>query len=152
LQDLARAALARARGDTAEALKRLHSAVAVWRRLGDRFDEVAALIALAEIAPDEESLQRVDELTRVVPRSWLRRRYTALAERARGVDQLSPAEHRVMLAICEGRSTTEIAQRFGRSKNTIRNQTRRVYEVMDVRTRSSLVSKCAAMGIVARVS
>ena len=54
-----------------------------------------------------------------------------------------------MLAICEGRSTAEIAERFGRSKNTIRNQTRRVYEVMDVRTRSALVSKCAAMGIVA---
>ncbi len=42
-----------------------------------------------------------------------------------------------MYAICEGRSTAEIAERFGRSKNTIRNQTRRVYEVMDVRTRSA---------------
>jgi DNA-binding CsgD family transcriptional regulator len=152
LEHVAGAALARARGDTAEALSRLRSAVAVWRRLGDRFDEAVALLALAEIAPGGESLQRVDELTRVVPRSWLRRRYAALAERARGVEQLSPAEHRVMLAICEGRSTAEIADRFGRSKNTIRNQTRRVYEVMDVRTRSALVSKCAAMGIVAGVS
>jgi DNA-binding CsgD family transcriptional regulator len=152
LEHVASAALARARGDTAEALRRLRSAVAVWRRLGDRFDEAVALLALAEIAPGGESLQRVDELTRVVPRSWLRRRYAALAERARGVEQLSPAEHRVMLAICEGRSTAEIAERFGRSKNTIRNQTRRVYEVMDVRTRSALVSKCAAMGIVAGVS
>ena len=152
LDDVARAALARARGDTGEALRRLRSAVTVWRRLGDRYDEAVALLALAEIAPGGESLHRVDELTRVVPRSWLRRRYAALAERARGVEQLSPAEHRVMLAICEGRSTAEIAERFGRSKNTIRNQTRRVYEVMDVRTRSALVSKCAAMGIVAGVS
>jgi DNA-binding CsgD family transcriptional regulator len=152
LEHVASAALARARGDTAEALRRLRAAVAVWRRLGDRFDEAVALLALAEIAPGGESLQRVDELTRFVPRSWLRRRYAALAERARGVEQLSPAEHRVMLAICEGRSTAEIAERFGRSKNTIRNQTRRVYEVMDVRTRSALVSKCAAMGIVAGVS
>jgi DNA-binding CsgD family transcriptional regulator len=152
LEDVARAALARARGDSGEALRRLRSAVAVWRRLGDRYDEAVALLALAEIAPGGESLHRADELTRVVPRSWLRRRYAALAERARGVEQLSPAEHRVMLAICEGRSTAEIADRFGRSKNTIRNQTRRVYEVMDVRTRSALVSKCAAMGIVAGVS
>jgi len=152
LEDVAHAALARGRGDTTEALKRLRSAVAVWRRLGDRFDEAVALLALAEIAPGGESLQRVDELTRVVPRSWLRRRYAALAERARGVEQLSPAERRVMLAICEGRSTAEIAERFGRSKNTIRNQTRRVYEVMDVRTRSALVSKCAAMGIIGGVS
>ena len=152
LEDVAHAALARGRGDTTEALKRLRSAVAVWRRLGDRFDEAVALLALAEIAPGGESLQRVDELTRVVPRSWLRRRYAALAERARGVEQLSPAERRVMLAICEGHSTAEIAERFGRSKNTIRNQTRRVYEVMDVRTRSALVSKCAAMGIIGGVS
>ena len=152
LEDFACAAIARGRGDTGEALRRLRAAVAVWRRLGDRFDEAVALLALAEIAPGDESLHRVDELTRVVPRSWLRRRYVALAERARGVEQLSPAEHRVMLAICEGRSTGEIAERFGRSKNTIRNQTRRVYDVMDVRTRSALVSKCAAMGIVAGVS
>ena len=126
------------RGETGEALKRLRSAVAVWRRLGDRYDEAVALLALAEIAPGDDALTRADELTRVVPRSWLRRRYAALAERARGVEQLSKAEHRVMLAICEGRSTAEIADRFGRSKNTIRNQTRRVYEVMGVRTRSAL--------------
>ena len=152
LEDVARAALARARGDSGEALRRLRAAVSVWRRLGDRYNEAVALLALAEIAPGGDALHRADELTRVVPRSWLRRRYAALAERARGVEQLSPAEHRVMLAICEGRSTAEIADRFGRSKNTIRNQTRRVYEVMDVRTRSALVSKCAAMGIVAGVS
>jgi DNA-binding CsgD family transcriptional regulator len=152
LEDVARAALARARGDTGEALTRLRSAVTIWRRLGDRYDEAVALLALAEIAPGGDPLHRADELTRVVPRSWLRRRYAALAERARGVEQLSPAEHRVMLAICEGRSTAEIADRFGRSKNTIRNQTRRVYEVMDVRTRSALVSKCATMGIVAGIS
>lgn len=152
LEDVARAALARAHGDTGTATARLHAAAAVWRSLGERYHEAVALLALAEVAPGGEPLQRADELTRVVPRSWLRRRFAALAERARGVEQLSPAEHRVMLAICEGRSTADIANRFGRSKNTIRNQTRRVYEVMDVRTRSALVSKCAAMGIVAGTS
>ena len=152
LEDLARAALARTRGDAGDALARLRAAAAVWRATGDRYDEAIALLGLLEIAGAEEPLRRADELTRVAPRSWLRRRYAALAERARGVEQLSPAEHRVMLAICEGRSTAEIAARFGRSKNTIRNQTRRVYEVMAVRTRSSLVSKCAALGIVGGTS
>ncbi|HTD36745.1 MAG TPA: helix-turn-helix transcriptional regulator [Candidatus Limnocylindrales bacterium] len=151
LEDLARAALARARGETAEATARLRAAAGVWRATGDRYDEAVTLLGLIEVTSDEESLARADELTRVAPRSWLRRRYAALAERARGVEQLSPAEHRVMLAICEGRTTAEIAERFGRSKNTIRNQTRRVYEVMDVRTRSALVSKCAALGIVGGV-
>ncbi|HTD34829.1 MAG TPA: helix-turn-helix transcriptional regulator [Candidatus Elarobacter sp.] len=148
LEDAARAALARARGETGAALARLRAALAVWHAKGDRYGETVALLALIELASNEESLARADELTRIAPRSWLRRRYAALAERAKGVAQLSPAEHRVMLAICEGRSTAEIAARFGRSKNTIRNQTRRVYEVMDVRTRSALVSKCAALGIV----
>ncbi|MBV8580740.1 MAG: helix-turn-helix transcriptional regulator [Candidatus Eremiobacteraeota bacterium] len=147
-EDLARAALARALDDGVTTATRLRSAAAAWRALGDRFDEALALLALLDVASDEDGLARADELTRVVPRSWLRRRYTALAERAKGVEQLSPAEHRVMLAICEGRSTAEIAERFGRSKNTIRNQTRRIYEVMAVRTRSALVSKCAALGIV----
>ncbi|HEV3087857.1 MAG TPA: LuxR C-terminal-related transcriptional regulator [Candidatus Elarobacter sp.] len=152
LDDLARAALARANGDTAGASAKLRAAAAAWNARGIRFEEAVALLALIEVATNEEALARADELTRVVPRSWLRRRFTALSERARGVAQLSPAEHRVMLAICEGSSTAEIAARFGRSKNTIRNQTRRVYEVMAVRTRSALVSKCAALGIVAGTS
>jgi DNA-binding CsgD family transcriptional regulator len=149
LDDLARAALARAHGDTASATARLRAAAATLNARGLRFDEAVALLALIEVVSTDEALQRADELTRVVPRSWLRRRFAALSERARGVEQLSAAEHRVMLAICEGRSTAEIAARFGRSKNTIRNQTRRVYEVMAVRTRSALVAKCAALGIVA---
>ncbi|MBV8298065.1 MAG: hypothetical protein JO083_00700 [Candidatus Eremiobacteraeota bacterium] len=148
LEDLARAALARAHGETAKATARLRAAAGAFNARGLRFDEAIALLGLIEIVSTDEALQRADELTRVVPRSWLRRRFAALAERARGVEQLSTAEHRVMLAICEGRSTAEIAARFGRSKNTIRNQTRRVYEVMAVRTRSALVAKCAALGIV----
>ncbi len=152
LEDLARAALARAHGDTAKATARLRAAAGAFNARGLRFDEAVALLALIEVVSTDEALQRADELTRVVPRSWLRRRFAALSERARGVEQLSTAEHRVMLAICEGRSTAEIAARFGRSKNTIRNQTRRVYEVMGVRTRSALVAKCAALGIVAGTS
>jgi DNA-binding CsgD family transcriptional regulator len=148
LADVARAALARARGETVEAAARLRAARTVWQALGYRYDEAVTTLALLELAPDPAALQRADELTRLVPRSWLRRRFAALSERARGPELLSPAERRVMLAICEGRSTADIASRFGRSKNTIRNQTRRVYEVMDVRTRSALVSKCAAMGII----
>jgi DNA-binding CsgD family transcriptional regulator len=145
---LARAALAGAQGRRADQLAAIRRAAKIPRDNGNHFAEVAALLALLEVEADEEGLNRADELTSVVPRSWLRRRYESLAERARGPEQLSPAELRVMYAICEGRSTADIAQHFGRSKNTIRNQTRRVYEVMDVRTRSALVSKCAAMDLI----
>ncbi len=50
-----------------------------------------------------------------------------------------------MSAICEGLSTAQIADQFGRSKNTIRNQTRRIFTVMNVSSRSALVHKCASM-------
>ena len=149
LEDFARAALARVHGELAETTARLRAAMMIWRTTGARYDEAIVVLSLGEVAAGEETLRRADELTSVVPRSWLRRRFAVLAERARHVQQLSPAEHRVMMAICEGRSTAEIAARFGRSKNTIRNQTRRVYEVMEVRSRSSLVSKCAGLGIIA---
>ncbi len=152
LERAARAAVARAQGRRTEALVDLRAALAVWQDVGNRYAEARALLLLLELEADDEALQRADNLTRVVPRSWLRRRYESLAERARGPEQLSPAERRVMYAICEGRSTAEIAERFGRSKNTIRNQTRRVYEVMAVRTRSALVSKCAAMGLLSNTA
>jgi DNA-binding CsgD family transcriptional regulator len=147
LEHAARAAVARVEDRQAELLGELRAARQVWQGIGNRYAEARTLLALLEVHIDDETLHRADQLTRVVPRSWLRRSYEALAERARGPEQLSPAERRVMYAICEGRSTADIAERFGRSKNTIRNQTRRVYEVMDVRTRSALVSKCAAMGL-----
>lgn len=147
LEHAARAAVARVEGRQAEMMTELRSALRVWQGVGNRYAEARTLLALLEVHIDDEILHRADLLTRVVPRSWLRRRYESLAERARGPEQLSPAERRVMYAICEGRSTADIAERFGRSKNTIRNQTRRVYEVMNVRTRSALVSKCAAMGL-----
>ncbi len=136
----------------ADQLAAIRRAATLSREIGNHYAEVTALLSLLEVEADDAALHRVDQLTGVVPRSWLRRRYEALAERARGLEQLSPTERRVMYAICEGHSTAEIAERFGRSKNTIRNQTRRVYEVMDVRTRSALVSRCAAMGLLSRAS
>ena len=144
---LARASLAGAMDRPREAATRLREAVAAARRAGSHYDEAEALLALAQQSAEPEVLERADHLTAVVPRSWLRRRYETLAERARGPERLSPAERRVMHAICEGLTTQAIATRFGRSKNTIRNQTRHVFSVLDVRSRSQLVSKCAAMGL-----
>ena len=54
-----------------------------------------------------------------------------------------------MLAICEGKTSREIAAEFGRSFHTIRNQTLKVYATMHVRTRSALVAECAKFGLIA---
>ncbi len=142
----ARATLAGARGVPAEQAMLLERAAGVAQDAGNAYAEAEALLALSALRGDERALRRADDLTRPVPRSWLRVRFEAVAAR-REPARLTPAERRVMLAICEGLSTADIAERFGRSKNTIRNQTRRVYEIMNVRTRSALVSKWAALGL-----
>jgi DNA-binding CsgD family transcriptional regulator len=144
---LANAALAGTEGRRADQASALRKALELSRDSGNQYAEATALVAILAGDPDERLLDRAGELTRLAPRSWLRKRYEALAEHVRGPAQLSPAERRVMDAICEGRSTAEIADQFGRSKNTIRNQTRRVYEIMGVRTRSALVAKCAALAL-----
>jgi DNA-binding CsgD family transcriptional regulator len=86
----------------------------------------------------------------VAPQSWL---YDELERRksaaSSGVSKLSPAERRVMLAICEGKTSREIAQEFGRSFHTIRYQTLKVYDVMQVQSRTALVAKCAKLGLIA---
>ena len=115
---------------------------------GDELRELHAVLALARATCDPAALARADKLTSLVSRCWLRRRYESIAARARGPERLSPAERRVMEAICQGHSSEEIAVLFGRSTNTVRNHTRRIYQVMNVRTRSGLVAKCASMGMI----
>jgi DNA-binding CsgD family transcriptional regulator len=70
----------------------------------------------------------------------------AVADASASID-LTPAERRVMLAICKGLRAREIAVAFGRSENTIKNQTRRLFERMGVRNRAELVAKSAQLGM-----
>ncbi len=148
LEACARAAICVARDEPSVTVSNaLLAAIDVSRASGNHYVEATAILTLLSVVPDDELLRRADELTRLVPVSWLRRKYETLAEQACGPLQLSAAERRVMLAICEGLSTAEIAQRFGKSKNTIRNQTRRIFEVLKVHTRANLIVKFAAMGM-----
>jgi DNA-binding CsgD family transcriptional regulator len=147
LEFFARAAIHGAEGNARAQETHLRSAIARWHEVGNAYGELRASLTLAQLTGDAAALARADELTRLVPRSWLRGRCATLAERAQDVLTLSPAEHRVMLALLEGLSGMEIATKFGRSKNTIRNQTKRVFEAMGVRSRSGLVARCAALGL-----
>jgi len=60
---------------------------------------------------------------------------------------LGVAQKRVMRAICEGKTSREIAQQFGKSVHTVRNQTLSIYRAMNVHTRSALVAECARLGL-----
>lgn len=61
--------------------------------------------------------------------------------------RLSRAEWRVLFGLCEGLTNPEIAKAIGRSPHTVRNHSRSIYEVMDVRSRTELVAKVARLGL-----
>lgn len=115
-------------------------------------DELDALLRFAE-ALDAETVTAQDAqqfLLHVARIKEARRRDRELADVASTAagTLLAPAIQRVMLAVCQGSTTREIASDFGRSPNTIRNQIQQVFGVMGVRTRSELVAKCARLGII----
>jgi DNA-binding CsgD family transcriptional regulator len=149
LAHLARAAVEDAAGNVKAQIAPLRAAIALAREAGNDYREMLAALAFAPLDRRADALQRADELTRLVPRSWLRRQYDALAAQAASVQALTRGERRVMLALIEGLTTQQIAARFGRSTNTIRNHTRRVFTVMGVRSRSELTAQCAALGLIA---
>jgi DNA-binding CsgD family transcriptional regulator/tetratricopeptide (TPR) repeat protein len=121
LEYLARAGVAGAAGDAKRQVVELRRAIARWHEVGNDYGELRSALALVELTGDGHVLARADALTRLVPRSWLRHAYASLAPRALGVQKLSPTEQRVLWALVEGLSTKQIAARFGRSPNTIRN-------------------------------
>jgi DNA-binding CsgD family transcriptional regulator len=147
LELLARAGLDDAARDRTRQLKNLRRSIARWRDVGHAYGELRAVLTLARVKGDADLLQRADELSRLAPRSWLRRDYEAVRTLVNGVQKLSPTEYKVMLALAQGMTTGQIAHVFERSRNTIRNQTRRVFVVMGVHSRSALVVRCAALGL-----
>jgi DNA-binding NarL/FixJ family response regulator len=132
------------------AVAALRDAGAIWARLGYRYREVLTDLLANDIDGDETWLRRAGRAAASAPKSWLRREIERRETRARtGVASLTPAERRVMLAICEGKSSKQIAAEFGRSFHTIRNQTLKVYHAMGVRSRGELIVECSRLGIVA---
>jgi DNA-binding CsgD family transcriptional regulator/Tfp pilus assembly protein PilF len=113
----ASALVSESEGKPAEALALLEQSAAAWTAIG-------CFGRAAEIALDRARIETAA---------------TAL--------ELTPAEHRVMLSICKGMRAREIADAFGRSENTIKNQTRRLFERMGVRNRAELVAKSIALGL-----
>jgi DNA-binding CsgD family transcriptional regulator len=133
---------------TTEAVRLLREALDVWAKIGYRYRETLAALLLHDVLPREEFRDAARRATAGVPRSWLRREIDRRGARIEsGYAALSPAERRVMLAICEGKTSKQIAADFGRSFHTIRNQTLKVYATMGVRTRAGLVAECARLGL-----
>lgn len=133
-----------------EAVRFLRDALDIWGKIGYRYRETITALLLDDVSPRDEFRDTARRATAGVPRSWLRRDIDRRGARtASGYSALSPAERRVMLAICEGKTSKQIAADFGRSFHTIRNQTLKVYATMGVRTRAALVAECARLGLLA---
>ena len=148
LELTARGALEAYHKRTAEAARLLGEALDIWGKVGYRYREALTALLLDDVSPREEIRDAARRATAGVPRSWLRREIDRRGTRVEsGYAALSPAERRVMLAICEGKTSKQIAADFGRSFHTIRNQTLKVYSTMGVRTRAALVAECARLGL-----
>jgi len=122
----------------------------LWRELGLRHYEARAAFARYRGTRAADALDVATRSLAGVPASTLRARVdTAQGGGAGGskADDLTPAERRVMLAICEGKTAAAIAASFGRSVNTVRGQTRKVFARMGVRSRAQLVAECARLGL-----
>jgi DNA-binding CsgD family transcriptional regulator len=132
-----------------DAARLLCEALDMYAKIGYRYREAVTALLLDDILPgDRKVLDAARRATASAPKSWLRREVDRRTARvASGYDALSPAERRVMLAICEGKTSKQIAADFGRSFHTIRNQTLKVYATMGVRTRAALVAECARLGL-----
>jgi DNA-binding NarL/FixJ family response regulator len=66
-----------------------------------------------------------------------------------GVAALSRTERAVLMMLCEGKTTVEIAQARGRSKQTIRNTISRILTAFGVADRPALLRECLRRGIIA---
>jgi DNA-binding CsgD family transcriptional regulator/tetratricopeptide (TPR) repeat protein len=147
----ARGLLEAIHGRRANAIDLLRAGIAIWARLGYRYREALTALLLDDVGEGATWLGEAEHAAASVPKSWLRdeiARRGGLA--ATGIGALTPAQRRVMLAICEGKTSKQIATEFGRSFHTIRNQTLKVYDAMGVRSRSALIAECARLGIVGK--
>ena len=137
-----------ANGDVRTATHQIARALAIWRELGFPLREGQAALDVYRLTGEDRHLAQADTATRTITHSWLRRELDTLRrEGSNRARNLTPAERRVMHAICEGKTSRQIAEEFGRSENTIRNQTKRVFATMEVNTRAALVAECARLGL-----
>jgi DNA-binding CsgD family transcriptional regulator len=149
IEAMAHGSLEAIHGRRSAALAAFGKALEIWSQLGYRYRQAVTALLMHEVDSDEKHLAIAARALAVAPRSWLsaevEQRKSASASE---LSKLTPAERRVMLAICEGKTSREIAQAFGRSFHTIRNQTLKVYAAMHVRTRTALVAECAKLGLI----
>jgi len=147
VEALASGVLEAIQGRVASAQALLERSASAWHALGYSLKEATTNLVLHRVTGESRYLDQARRIGRAVPQSWLARdAEVAPAPRSEGA-VLGVAQKRVMRAICEGKTSREIAQQFGKSVHTVRNQTLSIYRAMNVHTRSALVAECARLGL-----
>jgi DNA-binding NarL/FixJ family response regulator len=108
-------------------------------------------LRLGEITGQTYLLDYVDRTLRKLSdhsplRARARRHHPSLKDPV--VAQLTRIERTVLEMVCEGKSTAEIADARGRSKQTIRNTISRVLTAFAVADRPALLRECLRRGII----
>ena len=150
------------RGMAEEAAADLHIGTRLLRRLDDfaSWYEAQTRIVLARAAArlDEVGLahELIDEarrLIRLLPEATLLADWLGQAEAESkeiseaGVDELTPAELRILLALPTHYSLPEIAARAHVSPNTVKTQAQAVYRKLGVSSRREAVERARAIGL-----
>jgi DNA-binding CsgD family transcriptional regulator len=119
---------------------------AVFERFGYDFRVAQCLVQEAEITGNSSLLDRARDKLRSYTQSWL---YLELQHSAlSNATSLPRMQQLVFEKLCQGKSTAEIAQHFGRSEFTISNHIKQIFRRFGVTSRSALVAKAAAAGLI----
>jgi DNA-binding CsgD family transcriptional regulator/tetratricopeptide (TPR) repeat protein len=144
--------VADAANDRQQAHHHYRAAFQTFKRVGYERRALLAALRIGEITGQTYLLDYVDRTLRKISD------HSPLRERARRhnpllkdpvVAELSRTERTVLEMVCDGKSTAEIADVRGRSKQTIRNTVSRILTAFDVADRSALLRECLRRGIIA---
>jgi DNA-binding CsgD family transcriptional regulator len=129
------------------AAKRLKRALGVYQRLGYDWRAARCAMRLFDATKNDAALRLAEENLRHYSSSWL-----AGELRDRGATasapHLSPMQRRVFRYLCDGMSNATIAEKIGRSENTVANHAKAVLKAFDVSSRSALVATAMKRGLI----
>jgi DNA-binding CsgD family transcriptional regulator/tetratricopeptide (TPR) repeat protein len=126
----------------------LRAAVRGWEELGYTFRAATAAVDLAHLTAEPRDVTLAHRLARTVKGVLLKKPVADLRSRQRsGIGGLTEAERRVLDAILEGRTAQQIADESGRALQTIKNQTRSIFEQLCVTSRPELFVLCRRLGL-----
>ncbi|HEY0395628.1 MAG TPA: LuxR C-terminal-related transcriptional regulator [Candidatus Elarobacter sp.] len=144
------AVIADAAGDQREAHRHYQRAFQLYHGVGWERLALQAALRLGELSGQTYLLEYADRTLRKLSAGSplrARRNHPVLADPA--VAGLSRTERAVLMLVCEGKTTVEIAQARTRSKQTIRNTISRILTSFGVADRPALLRECLRRGIIA---